>query len=272
MAPMELSATWYDAIAVRSSQRRYPATPLAADAAAHLRAFCAAVQPSPSARLVVVDSEVDRLFTGVLGNYGAVSGAPLAVAFVGRAGAEAEVGYLGEALVLEATSLGLGTCWIAGSFDKERADGLVELVQGERVMALTPVGNPLKRLPAGERLMRRSWGPRPGCRSTRSPPASTARRARRPGRRGRGPRSRRRACALGREPPALALSLQRRRSRAQPRRQALLDGAPRLRHRRAARRAAAPRTAACAAPGNRSANPGSRGSCPSKAPQVSGGA
>ncbi len=158
MAPMELSATWYDAIAVRTSQRRYPATPLAADASAHLRAFCAAVQPSPNARLVVVDSDVDRLFTGILGSYGAVSGAPLAVAFVGRVGAEAEVGYLGEAFVLEATSLGLSTCWIAGSFDKERADGLVELTPGERVMALTPVGNPLKRRPAGERLMRRVVG------------------------------------------------------------------------------------------------------------------
>jgi hypothetical protein len=155
MAPMELSATWYDAIAVRTSQRRYPATPLADDVASHLRVFCAAVQPSPNARLVMVDSEIDRLFTGVLGSYGAVSGAPLAVAFVGRVGAEAEVGYLGEAFVLEATALGLSTCWIAGSFDKERADGLVELAPGERVMALTPVGNPLKRLPAGERLMRR---------------------------------------------------------------------------------------------------------------------
>jgi len=158
MAPMELSATWYDAIAVRSSQRRYPATPLADDVVAHLRAFCAAVQPSPNARLVVVDSEVDRLFTGVLGSYGAVSGAPLAVVFVGRVGAEAEVGYLGEAFVLEATALGLGTCWIAGSFDKERAGGLVEPAPGERVMALTPVGNSLKRLPAGERLMRRVIG------------------------------------------------------------------------------------------------------------------
>lgn len=158
MAPMELSATWYDAIAVRASQRRYPATPLAADVAAHLRAFCAAVQPSANARLVVVDSDVGRLFTGVLGSYGAVSGAPLAVAFVGRAGSEAEVGYLGEAFILEATSFGVGTCWVAGTFDKERADGLVELVPGERVMAVTPVGSPLKRRPAGERLMRRVVG------------------------------------------------------------------------------------------------------------------
>ena len=158
MTAMELSAAWYDAIAVRSSQRRYPATPLAADVVSHLRSFCAAVQPSSGARLVVVDSEVDRLFTGVLGSYGAVSGAELAVAFVGRVGSAAEVGYLGEAFVLEATSLGLGTCWIAGSFDKELAGDLVELVAGERVMALTPVGSPLEHRPAGERLMRRVMG------------------------------------------------------------------------------------------------------------------
>ena len=153
---MDLSPAWYDAIAVRTSQRRYPRTPLPDDAVARLRAFCATDRPSRDARVALIDVDVDRLFTGVLGSYGAVAGAPLAVAFVGRVGHEGEIGYLGEAFILEATSLGLGTCWIAGSFDKDRVAGVLELAAGERVMALTPVGRPLARRPAGERLMRRA--------------------------------------------------------------------------------------------------------------------
>ncbi len=153
---MDLSPAWYDAIAVRTSQRRYPRTPLTDDSVERLRAFCAADRPSADARVALVDGDVDRLFTGVLGSYGAVQGAPLAAAFVGREGHEGEVGYLGEAFILEATSLGLGTCWIAGSFDKQRAGDALPLAAGERVMALTPVGRPLERRPRGERLMRRA--------------------------------------------------------------------------------------------------------------------
>ena len=153
---MNLSPAWYDAIAVRTSQRRYTPTPLPDAAAARLRAFGAADGSSPDARLTLIDSDVDHLFTGVFGSYGAVAGAPLAAAFVGREGCEGAVGYLGEAFVLEATTLGLGTCWIAGSFDKQRAGGVLALAPGERVMALTPVGKPVERRPRGERLMRRA--------------------------------------------------------------------------------------------------------------------
>lgn len=157
---MDLVPAWYDAIAVRASRRRYQPTAVAGDVVARLRAFCEADRPSTSARLTIVEGATDRLFTGVLGkfagSYGRVEGAPLVAAFVGRDGHEGEVGYLGEAFILEATTLGLGTCWIAGTFDKERAGDLVELKAGERVMALTPLGAPVERRGAGEWLLRRA--------------------------------------------------------------------------------------------------------------------
>ena len=156
---MDLTPAWYDAIAVRASQRRYEPTAVADDIVARLRAFCEADRPSSSARLTIIEGATDRLFIGVLGkfagSYGRVEGAPLVAAFVGRDGHEGEVGHLGEAFILEATTLGLGTCWIAGTFDKTRAGDLVELRAGERVMALTPVGTPVERRGAGERLLRR---------------------------------------------------------------------------------------------------------------------
>ena len=58
---------------------------------------------------------------------------------------QAAAGYLGEGFILEATRLGLGTCWIAGSFDKAGAADLVDLAPDEQVVAVTPLGYPTPR-------------------------------------------------------------------------------------------------------------------------------
>jgi hypothetical protein len=72
-----------------------------------------------------------------------------------RQDALSAAGYLGEALILEAVRLGLGTCWIAGMFDKAGAATLARLHAGERVVAVTPLGYPTSRQPGDERFMRR---------------------------------------------------------------------------------------------------------------------
>ena len=161
MRRMELKPVWYDVIARRVSRRRYAPRQVPADMRERLAASCAELGVSDGARACLVDDAGQTLFTGLVGGYGRVAGTPLAAAFVGRErgegdgdGAEGAVGYLGQAFVLEATHLGLGTCWIAGSFDKERAAQLVALEPGERVVAVTPLGYPTARQPGGERLFR----------------------------------------------------------------------------------------------------------------------
>ncbi|OJU12084.1 MAG: hypothetical protein BGN88_02610 [Clostridiales bacterium 43-6] len=48
-------------------------------------------------------------------------------------------GYYGERLVLEAARLGLGTCWVAGTYDKSSA--LLPVIDGEEIVCLISVGN-----------------------------------------------------------------------------------------------------------------------------------
>lgn len=52
------------------------------------------------------------------------------------------MGFRMEQMVLHATELGLGTCWIGGMFTEERIGELLDLRPGERIIALTPLGYP----------------------------------------------------------------------------------------------------------------------------------
>jgi len=154
--PPELDPDWYDAISVRRSRRRYSDRKVAAAALEALTAFTERFRLAPGARVALVADGGD-VFTGLLerfgGAYGRVEGAPLTAAFVGPKDSELQIGYVGEAFVLEATRLGLGTCWVAGMFDRKSAASLVKLHRGELVFAVTPVGHPVEQKRVVERMM-----------------------------------------------------------------------------------------------------------------------
>jgi nitroreductase len=176
MTSMEVRAEWYEMIARRVSRRSYDEREVSAGLREELEVFCDGacapaggpgvdvVEPglvTAPARVVLVDDPDRRLFTGIVGDYGKVVGTPLGAAFLAGANgddvseeAQGAAGYLGEAFVLEATRLGLGTCWVAGSFDKERAERLLDLAHDERVVAVTPLGYPSARQTGGERVLR----------------------------------------------------------------------------------------------------------------------
>jgi hypothetical protein len=174
---MEVRAQWYDVISRRISRRRFDGRPVPAELREQLEVFCdgasapAGAPDTPSvepgvvtapARVCLVDDPGQALFTGIIGGYGKVAGTPLSAAFIGRAPSggdvpddvQAAAGYLGEGLILEATCLGLGTCWVAGTFDHAGAADLVELSPGEQVVAVTPLGYPTSQQANGERLLR----------------------------------------------------------------------------------------------------------------------
>ena len=62
------------------------------------------------------------------------------------------VGYYGERLVLEATARGLGTCWVAGTFDRKTTRA--ELGGGERLWDVVPIGYAMEKTPLKQRLIR----------------------------------------------------------------------------------------------------------------------
>ena len=65
------------------------------------------------------------------------------MAFIGNMGSasvQEEVGYTGEGVILEATSLGLDTCWVGGSFRRNVANSVIDLKPDEKILAVSPVG------------------------------------------------------------------------------------------------------------------------------------
>lgn len=152
-----LPKEWFDALAVRISSRRYDGVAVASPLLDGIEQTCHHLTvPDGSARPVLIREAPSDVFTGLIGSYGRVAGAPSAVAFVGPEDAAHEIGYVGEAVILDATAAGLDTCWIAASFDAERTGNIIELAEHEKVHAIAALGHATKTVGTSERLMRAS--------------------------------------------------------------------------------------------------------------------
>lgn len=148
---------WLAAVARRQSRRVFDGKRTEVERLEALERVCSQFRPFPEARTVLVrDPRVD-VFTGAIGSYGKVKGAPHLLLFIGDETSDLcdqRVGYVGEAAVLEATALGLDTCWVGGFFSASRTGQLVDLAPRERVLAVSPLGHAVSTLALGERSMR----------------------------------------------------------------------------------------------------------------------
>lgn len=91
-----------------------------------------------------------------LGTYGVIRGTTqfLAVSVPKVPMAMEAAGYSFEELVLYATHLGLGTCWLAGTFDRKAFTEALNLGENEIMPVISPIGFPAEKRSIGETLMR----------------------------------------------------------------------------------------------------------------------
>ena len=134
-------------INARYSCRTYRDEPIAADVQQELAQFLAVHTVGPlgsKARFALVAaSPGDQKALKRLGTYGFIKGATgFLVGAVRRATRDLEdYGYLVEQAILFATGLGLGTCWLGGSFTKGSfADRMGGLEQDEIMPAVVSLG------------------------------------------------------------------------------------------------------------------------------------
>lgn len=139
---------WLAAIQARHSTRRYSDQTIAAETLERLLATAKQVTPPVEAgvRLALVSGreQVGRILGRLAGVYGLVQGAPhLLVGLVPADTdlARLELGYVAEHVVLEATRLGIASCWMTGSY-RPRVAAEEVAREGEVVAAAIALGYP----------------------------------------------------------------------------------------------------------------------------------
>lgn len=92
---------------------------------------------------------------GKLGTYGVIKGASYYLAVACKLGTYAQVtlGYAVEKLVLYCTSLGLGTVWVGGTYNKSNFAKAMELKEDEKIVIIVPFGYEAEKKSMIARLM-----------------------------------------------------------------------------------------------------------------------
>ena len=141
-------------IKARKSVRTFDGEPLSAETLAQLEDF---IQKDENPFGIPITYRVlDRRRDGV--SSPVIVGADTYIAAKYRKQEDAELGfgYSFERLVLYATSLGLGTVWLAATIDRKAFERALEVAPDEVMPAVTPVGHAAEKRSMRESLMRRN--------------------------------------------------------------------------------------------------------------------
>jgi len=147
---------WYPAISRRRSRRSFELRQVEPGLLSQINNVCDEFRPFPEARPVLVAQSPDKVLKGIIGHYGKIKNAPAFIAFIGNRDdphMNEKVGYTGEGIILEATSLNLSTCWVGALFRPEVASSFVEIKGNEKVLAVTPIGYAVEHWSLEEKIM-----------------------------------------------------------------------------------------------------------------------
>jgi nitroreductase len=130
----------------RFSCRTYREQPVADSTRQHLDGFISTLLEGPFGTRprfgLATATEADRAALRGLGTYGFIRNAPGFV--IGAAIPDGkyleDFGYLMELIILKATDLGLGTCWLGGTFTKSGFSRKITLAENEEIPAVAAMG------------------------------------------------------------------------------------------------------------------------------------
>jgi nitroreductase len=162
---MEYSRSIIEIIRERSSRRSFTPQIVEAEKISALREFFATLEGpfGVKARFMILDT------TGwgegkinALGTYGTIQGAKLFIVGIITRGEHdmEDFGYQFEKIILRATDLGLGTCWIGGVFNRSRFADKVGVREDEVLPAISPLGYPTPKRSVTDSIIRWAAGSR----------------------------------------------------------------------------------------------------------------
>jgi nitroreductase len=160
---MEYSRSIIDIIRQRSSHRSYTPQPVEAEKLRALSDFFAGLEGpfGGKARFVILDTAGwGEGKINALGTYGTMQGTRLfLVGTISRGEHDMEdFGYQFEKIILRATDLGLGTCWIGGIFNRSRFGDKAGVREDEILPAISPFGYTTQKRSLTDSIIRWSAG------------------------------------------------------------------------------------------------------------------
>lgn len=162
---MQYDRSIIEIIRERSSRRSYTPQPVGPETLGALTDFSTGLEGpfGGKARITILDTaDWCEGKINALGTYGTIQGARLFLAGTIRRGAHdmEDFGYQFEKVLLRATDLGLGTCWIGGIFNRTRFADKAGVRDDEVLPAISPLGYPTPRRSVTDSIIRWSAGSR----------------------------------------------------------------------------------------------------------------
>ena len=160
--PISYNHSPLDLMRSRTSVRRYSGELLTGEARQQMELCCKAATAGPfgnTCRFQLIDNHIGSEVPGQrVGAYGIISGARtyLAGATESKRHGPEDFGYLFELLVLKATDLELGSCWLGGIFTRGRFSRAMGLREEEFIPAVSPIGRATRQRSVVDRVIR--WG------------------------------------------------------------------------------------------------------------------
>ncbi len=156
---METHQSIIETMKIRTSVRTYDGEAIAVETLEKLNERLRAINAATTIKARFVISEMkdtDGNAVKKLGTYGVITGAKTyLVGIIDQSETDAvQFGYLFESIVLYATRLGLGTCWLGGTFNHEDFKKIVRLGESEKIVIVSPVGYRKDRTTLLEGIMR----------------------------------------------------------------------------------------------------------------------
>ncbi len=132
--------THWEAIAKRRSRRTYIGEPVEMEKLEQLKMLAAKYKQQGLLRIELI-ADGSMAFNGLSKSYGLFKGVKTVIALAGNKADDhlkEKLGFYGELLVLEATKMDLGTCWVGGTFD--RNSKIISLSEDESLESVITIG------------------------------------------------------------------------------------------------------------------------------------
>ena len=161
---MNFQKSVLELIKTRFSCRTYREEPIQPALVKELQAWIKEIDPGPfhekPAIILTAALPDDASSLSGLGTYGFIKNP--AGFLIGKTSDQpdnlVDFGYVMEAVILKATELGLGTCWLGGTFNRSRFVREIDLHEGEIIPAVVSLGIPAEKPRAVDPAIRATAG------------------------------------------------------------------------------------------------------------------